>query len=316
MLAKIAGGEPTVSLKPRVYVTMLPEVLQELKAYVEHYKTEVSGCGLVEKYELNDKDVHYIEFRVTEIFLPSEQSNSAASTDIDSKVIHQIMTDLLSQNKDTSKLKFHWHSHADMSVFHSSTDEENYDELNNGEYLISMVLNRKGDMFTSVHFYEGLGIDIEGVELYTFMPDADEKVADKIKKNIEKLDEHTKNVNPAWWEIEDERDKWKKWKKGKKAKYLFDNDNRDITEQEADAGDMVGLTRQETKELINCRSTNCLQCPKEARCAEFNGILANLEVSCDDGQKQCPYCGSYNYSDKATICWSCSQPLGALEYYD
>lgn len=313
MLAKISGGELNVSIKPRVYVTMLPEVLQELKAYVDHYGTEVSGCGIVEKYELKEKNNHFIEFRVTEVFLPSEQTNSQSSTDIDSKVIHSIMTDLLSQNKDTSKLKLHWHSHVDMGVFHSTTDKENYEELNNGDFLVSMVLNKRGDIFTSVHLYSEFGIDIKDVELYTMLPEAPSSLTEKIKSNIEKLDTHTKNnpliSYPATDLYGHSMDKWKNEK----------------LSCEKTAGDYLGLSISEVNKFSNCRSTRCSKCKDEEACIEFNSVLANLECSYIDREayehgKACPNCNAYNYSSKAVLCYQCGQTLetscSPMDYYD
>jgi hypothetical protein len=166
---------------------MSVDVYNELMAYVEHYDTEVSGCGMVETREYKNGEQNYVEYKITEIFLPEKQSNSSASTDIDDSMIHELMTQCIKENKDISKMKLHWHSHANMGTFHSGTDEDNYKTLNNGEFLVSLVINKDKEVLGRIDYYKPFIASISGVPVYIVV-DSNENT--KAKDNIEKLDKY------------------------------------------------------------------------------------------------------------------------------
>lgn len=194
MLLKLGGGDTKIELDSSIYVTMEQKILHELQSYVEHFKDEVSGCGLIEKISHKDDEGKFIatEYRITDVYLPEKQKNSAAATEIDADTVHDLVYELLQKGVDTSKLKLHWHSHADIKVFHSGTDEENYEDLNNGDFLISLVLNKDKDILASVHLYNGIVLDIDNVSVYVYADMNNKELDKKIKENIEKLDENLK----------------------------------------------------------------------------------------------------------------------------
>lgn len=209
----------------KTYITMTKEVHDEMFGYVEAFDTECSGCGIVERIEHKEGDVTEVEFKVTEIFLPN-QKNSAAATDIEAEEITKLVTELVIQGRDADveKLRFHWHSHVNMSVFHSSTDEENYEDLRTGPYLVSIVANKKKELLGRVDYYEPVRLSIVEVPVYVRIL-TDVRIPARVKENMARVAEYQKNLTPAPIGFGGKVS----YKNGKKFK-LFDHAGNDITD--------------------------------------------------------------------------------------
>lgn len=192
MLIQLDNRTPEVAFSTSVCIILAQDVYLELVEYVEHFKTEISGCGMVTKVVQDDKSVQYV---IDEVFLPSEQKNTHASTDIECDMVHKIMTQLIKDGKDTERLKLHWHSHGSMSVFHSGTDTDNYKDLNNGDFLISLVLNKDRHILGGLHLYGQYNISVKGVPVYVYVP---QRKSVKIEENIKALEEYTEKNKPVF----------------------------------------------------------------------------------------------------------------------
>lgn len=98
--------------------------------------TEVAWFGLVD--ELDDGD-----FLITDIYIP-EQEVSAAAADIDAAAIAQLVH---RYNIDSYKLRYHGHSHVNMSVEPSSTDQHHIEDyLEHYDWFIRTISNKRGEM--------------------------------------------------------------------------------------------------------------------------------------------------------------------------
>ena len=183
-------------VSPSLQSIILPlEVYAELEKYVEHYTTEVSGCGLVKREETRvvvgeyrKSVVHTVTYRVTEVFLPPRQDNTAGGTEFDEVMVSEIITKLLEEGKDPSQLRLHWHSHATMGTFHSAVDEDNYSLLDNKEFLVSLVLNRKKEVLGRVDVYSPVIVSFIDVPVFVGLPTT-APVTEKVSVNIKALDE-------------------------------------------------------------------------------------------------------------------------------
>lgn len=134
----------------------------EMMQYAHEFSpNECSGVGLVERKEFYNGDV---EFNVSKVFLPL-QHNTPTTTDIEDEELNKLNTQLVQEGKDTRLLRFHWHSHVDMGVFHSGTDDSNYDDMRTGDFGISLVVNKRYEMLGSVHIYKPLRINVLNVEV-------------------------------------------------------------------------------------------------------------------------------------------------------
>jgi hypothetical protein len=169
------------------YITLSRELYAEMFEYVDAFSPkECSWCGLVERIEHKFKDGDtQIEFNVSEIFFPN-QKNTGGTTDIEADAVGELVTQLVTDGKDASQLRFHGHSHNTMAVFHSSTDEENYEDMKTGDFLVSFVLNTERHLFARIDYYKPFNITINAVPVYIDIP---EPVLDteRIKDNIERV---------------------------------------------------------------------------------------------------------------------------------
>jgi hypothetical protein len=112
-------------------------------AWVDIAHGEVSCLGIVE--EIRDADSGAVSaLLVTDLFLV-KQKCSADETTMDVHAVAELMLSLEAQSIDSRKLRCWVHSHGSMSVFWSATDGQCVSGLANGDYLLSLVVNRKRD---------------------------------------------------------------------------------------------------------------------------------------------------------------------------
>ena len=149
-------------VKQKITMVIEDEAYVSMMRYAHMFSpNECGGTGLVARVDYTDGST---EFVVKKVYLPN-QINTSVTTDIEDEEMARVNTQIVVDGDDTALHKFHWHSHVDMGVFHSSTDEENYDEMRTGDYAISLVVNKKYDMLGSVHLYNPLRIDIKDIEI-------------------------------------------------------------------------------------------------------------------------------------------------------
>lgn len=180
-------------VKTDIALTIEAEPYIEMMQYAHEFSPkECSGVGLVERIDYTDDSV---VFNVKKVYLPL-QKNTSVATDISDEELNKLNTQLVEDGEDTRLLKFHWHSHVDMSVFHSGTDTDNYDEMKTGDYAISLVVNKRYEMLGSVHLYEPLRINVLDVEV---LPPEDIDLSEyvlpkdlrkKIEANVKKVQDY------------------------------------------------------------------------------------------------------------------------------
>lgn len=261
---KLQHKEIQTKINSAMFVAMPLEIYQELIAYVTHYKTEVSGCGLIEMQQNKDQ----IGFYIKEVFLPDKQDNSSAATDIDDKEIHALINKLITENKDPSQLRLHWHSHADMGVFHSGTDEDNYKTLLKGNWRVSLVINHAKEILARVDFADPFQISISSIPvLITFEDNLNTKL--RIDENIAKLDKYVKDnekkpvvysksygytgannytTRPLKWYEEEELEE-------RKLKHKIRS--------------KLGISKKKARVYENCTTCGCEKCSDLKECQEY-----------------------------------------------
>lgn len=192
MHIKLQNKETKLDFKQFVYITIPQAVYEEMMYYVEKFDTECSGCGLIKEIVHQYDDGTQIEYAVTEIFLPAKQDNHSAGTEYDGEAVAEILTKCVQENKitDDTHLRFHWHSHVNMSVYHSGTDEDNYNEIKCGDFLVSVVANKSGDVLGSVHYYKPMRFDVDSIPVYIETGEELEKT--NADRNIAKVKEYEK----------------------------------------------------------------------------------------------------------------------------
>ena len=157
--------------KLKIYIT--PTAWLKLKYYVLEAKSEISGLGISKK----DGD----SIIVKDILL-FHQECSSAHTDLDKKDIAKFLTEAHEKGMDTKDLNVWWHSHADMGVFWSFTDNENIDGFIHSEYMISIVANKELQTLARVDIYDPLRVIIDQVPLDILW--TNNNLQAKIKKEV------------------------------------------------------------------------------------------------------------------------------------
>jgi hypothetical protein len=145
----------SVQLGIRIQIDAI--AMQKLWTWTDVARTEVSALGLVE--EIRDADTGAVtSLLITDMFLVKQQC-SMDETTMDAQAVAELMVSLEAQGIESRKLRLWAHSHAAMSVFWSSTDDACVEGLANGEWLLSLVVNKKHDAqmrldeFNPAHLY-------------------------------------------------------------------------------------------------------------------------------------------------------------------
>lgn len=128
---------------------------QKLKLYIKSVEEEVSGLGFVKA----QGDV----LSVYDIIL-LHQEITAASTALCQKSIARYLDNRMKKELPIEDIRVWWHSHGDMDVFWSATDEqaiEGFDieqEANN--WLLSILGNRAGELIARLDIFSPFRITI------------------------------------------------------------------------------------------------------------------------------------------------------------
>lgn len=168
-------------IPPKVLIDV--KALRKMKAYVKNYNKEIGWLAYCNK----DKNGVYIIYDTVLL----EQDVTSVKTDIRESAIAKLgeellMTDLTKFND----LRVWGHSHVDMEVNPSGTDEETFEQFyENCEYFIRIIANKRGDLRLDIVDCEN-EIRFNNVKWSTVCLDKEENdVYDKISKLFEQYDE-------------------------------------------------------------------------------------------------------------------------------
>ena len=142
------------------------------------------------------------DFQIDDVYVPL-QSCSAASTNISEEGEAELLTELLSKNKgsEIAKLKCWGHSHVNMAVVPSQTDEVQTQTFINrwDHHMIRFIGNKQGELLTNVYLKdEGVTLNdpplviTDGVEDYTEW--AIQQIKEKVSRAV-----FQKPVKPKKW---------------------------------------------------------------------------------------------------------------------
>lgn len=130
-MSKNLLNNKNITTQMKVYID--PVVHAKIMYWVKNCDIECSGLGKVIKL---GNGVFY----VTSAML-LKQEGDAVTTTIDAGAVGKAMFET---KDDDGDLNWWWHSHVDMQVFWSRTDEDTIDELSDKGYCLATVFNRKG----------------------------------------------------------------------------------------------------------------------------------------------------------------------------
>ena len=139
-----------------------PRCLEQVRHWVALAKGEMSALGIVEKE--NETLV------VPEVFLP-KQTCSAANTEMDQEDVARIMLDVEREGKSSQTLRLWLHSHADMKCFWSDTDDTTIEALCNDGFVVSVVVNKAGDLKCRVDLFDPFRHTFHEVRVEPLLPE-------------------------------------------------------------------------------------------------------------------------------------------------
>ena len=134
---------------------------EKLSAWTRMAKGEVSALGLIEDAQTGPV--------ITDVFLV-KQTCTGASTDMDQADIATLMFDLAAAGQE-ARLRAWIHSHANMDVFWSKTDDDTIEGMQADPYFVSLVVNKRGDVRGRIDLFRPLRVIIDDVPVKVRMPD-------------------------------------------------------------------------------------------------------------------------------------------------
>lgn len=171
------------------------EAYLKMKYYTQLADGEISGMCK----SIIEEDIIY----VTDVII-FKQKNTSATTDLDDEAMGKFFFDITKKGQKVKDWNIWWHSHADMNVFWSATDENTIKEHSGMQsFLISIVTNKKNDFKARVDIFPKDTSPFKKTVYHTFN-DIDVEVEydeDKQKKK-EKLEKVIQKAEEALLELE------------------------------------------------------------------------------------------------------------------
>lgn len=219
------------------------EVYEKVIYWVKKADFEVSGFGTI-LYDEVEK-----AFVVQDAFL-IKQEGSGASTDIDAKSLSQAMY-IAHKNKLKGTLNWWWHSHVNMAVFWSSTDEDTIKQLGTNGWIVASVFNKSEEVrsaFCARTTVPYLGVqnhyedDIE-TEISNYYPDELTKSWDK---------EFTDNVErKTYKQVEMPQYKGARPYQGSLLTHDVHNMDADLEQEYRQDAKLLGMTYEKYMNILN-----------------------------------------------------------------
>jgi proteasome lid subunit RPN8/RPN11 len=120
------------------------EIYKELLYYARSVDAEVGGLGYL-TFDTKNNDI-----TVEELYLLEQEVNNS-ECELSAVGISKLYEELIAAGEDDKLggINFWWHSHKDIGAFFSTTDDTTMKEWT-GPYIVALVINRKGEMKSSL----------------------------------------------------------------------------------------------------------------------------------------------------------------------
>jgi proteasome lid subunit RPN8/RPN11 len=161
-----------------------PRCLERIEHWTDVAPGEFSALGVVQKIGE--------ELIVPELFLP-QQTCDEASTEMDPDDVARLLIALEREGKDPRSLRLWLHSHGDMNCFWSAQDAATIEEMSNNGYLVSIVVNKAGDLLCRVDVFAPFRFTFDKVRVapllqnYNLRAQCKAEIAEKVKPNPTKI---------------------------------------------------------------------------------------------------------------------------------
>lgn len=145
-----------------------------IQAFVNECDDEISG--------LSEVGVSPRGFVLKQPFI-LKQTVTTGSTDL-TEAAAEFVFKLVSENQSPAPFKFWWHSHVNMNVFWSEHADEITARGFQNEFMISMVMNRRGEFLTRLDVFEPFPLTIYDLPVVVELT-PDEKMVDFVREEID-----------------------------------------------------------------------------------------------------------------------------------
>lgn len=150
----------------------------KMYAFCQAAKGEVSAWG---KTEIKGDTVRVLDVKLI------EQDATVGTVDLKLDGLADFMYDLaISYPKDYTKWNFWFHTHTNFSVFWSGTDEANIQSHSQKMPLVSLVMNKQGDMLARID----LGGKRKNFDRIVVLPTGRAKLSGQYKRQVKRMVEH------------------------------------------------------------------------------------------------------------------------------
>lgn len=177
-------------------ITFTHEAWKKINAYIKLTDEEISGLGISSINKAGDE----IIIRDVRIW---EQECTAMTTEIiDNKHLIDAVEEYKKEGVPMEDMNVWWHSHVNMDVFWSNTDQETIDNWFNEKYLVAVVGNKKKEFKGQISLKKPFKFNINNVDIEYEPEPEDSKYEMKILKDIDKkiIEKETEIVK---WNIKD-----------------------------------------------------------------------------------------------------------------
>ena len=208
-----AGGsliplnEEDMELECNLKVVLTKEVHNKIRTQTNLIDNEITGLGLV--------DIKNNIARVYDVFLV-KQIVSGASCELDEVGICELVDKLIAEGKNPKHLRFWWHSHANMGVNWSNTDEDTGEKFGGNTFFLSLVINHKGEMRARINVYNPIKLMLDNLPVFVESSEIKEDFINDMKTEIQDkvFEKKFKYANTFW----DNKDREAREKKEKEEK--------------------------------------------------------------------------------------------------
>jgi proteasome lid subunit RPN8/RPN11 len=191
-------------------------------AYDEH-KSEIGGMLLAEKDNDGRWHLH------SPVIL--EQEISAGNTALSKEALASYYTKTAMKHKGRDIKFVWWHSHHTMDVFWSSTDLTAIDEMNQGDWSISLVVNLKEEYKLRVNIWKPFPAVVDDVdmEIVRKEPQMPKSIVNEVEKLCSTYSPVVRKVNSGYdyWKYRNNNYKSSTDNDGQTTLWTYNNTNED-----------------------------------------------------------------------------------------
>jgi len=205
----IALNEEDMELECNLKVVLTPEVYKRISIQTNLIDNEITGLGLIE--------IKNNIARVYDVFLV-KQEVSRGSCELDEVGICELVDKLIKEGKNPKHLRFWWHSHANMGVSWSTTDEDTGKTFGGNTFFLSLVINHKGAIRARINLYSPINLVLDNLPVFVENSEIEKDFINEMKLEIQdKVFEKTYKYASSFW---DKKDKEKEEEEEKNKKEI------------------------------------------------------------------------------------------------